>query len=80
VALSGLVFLKVKKEEKYRIADNIIQLQLIKKGLMLLNTKVQCFFCNKKLTREEIATLELSYFSICLECRKWFSKLAKKSF
>jgi len=32
---------------------------------------------SKKLTREEIAVLELSYVPVCFECRKWLSKLSK---
>ena len=44
---------------------------------MALNTKEECFLCSKKLTREEIAVLELSYVPVCFECRKWLSKLSK---
>ena len=75
--LSGILLLGVEEEGNYLIDDDIILFLLTEKGLMVLNAKVECFFCSKKLTREEIAVLEVSYIPICFKCRKWLSKLSK---
>lgn len=75
--LSGILLLGVEEEGNYLIDDDIILFLLTEKGLMVLNAKVECFFCSKKLTREEIAVLEVSYIPICFKCRKWVSKIAK---
>jgi hypothetical protein len=48
--------------------------------MVLNNKEVKCFFCNKKLLREEITVLELSYFPICPKCRKWLSRLKEEKF
>jgi hypothetical protein len=54
---------------------------VIQKGMMVMNNKeVKCFFCSKKLTREEIAILEVRYFPVCPKCRKWLSKLKEEKF
>ena len=43
-----------------------------------MNKKVKCFFCDKELTKEEIAALKRCYFSVCFECKSWFSQGKKK--